>query len=201
MAWYEVTGTIADWVMAGAAAYAAFNAKQWFSQRSHTKGFDKAEEILSTTDCLYNSTYKTIEELYPVLNYLNELNSGLKKPDLKKAQEFELSENKHREFISKIDNLVKELDLMERWSIKVENKDIILGVTKSLREVNASACNAFISVQSSILECVNNNQRGFELSRKNFNQHYKEYLESLAASESAYNLFKKQKFITFFKVK
>ncbi|XSB54988.1 hypothetical protein ACP3PD_07805 [Enterobacter ludwigii] len=122
MAWYEVTGTIADWVMAGAAAYAAFNAKQWFSQRSHTKGFDKAEEILSTTDCLYNSTYKTIEELYPVLNYLNELNSGLKKPDLKKAQEFELSENKHREFISKIDNLVKELDLWKDGQLKLKTK-------------------------------------------------------------------------------
>uniref|UniRef100_A0A8I0CZT6 Uncharacterized protein n=1 Tax=Pseudomonas tritici TaxID=2745518 RepID=A0A8I0CZT6_9PSED len=85
MAWYEVTGTLADWVMAGAAAYAAFNAKQWFSQRSHTKGFDKAEGILSTTDSLYNLTYKTIEDLYPVLNYLNELNSGLKNPDLKKS--------------------------------------------------------------------------------------------------------------------
>ncbi|HDC4593785.1 MULTISPECIES: hypothetical protein [Enterobacter] len=201
MAWYEITGTLADWVMAGAAAYAAFNAKQWFSQRSHTKGFDKAEEILSITDNLYDSTYKTIEDLYPVLNYLNELNSGLKKPDIKKAQEFELSENKHIEFISKIDNLIKELDLIERWSIKVENKEVILAVTKSLREVNESACNAYISAQSSILECVNNNQRGFELSRKSFNQHYKEYLESLAASESAYNLFKKQKFITFFKVK
>nr|DAF10908.1 MAG TPA: hypothetical protein [Caudoviricetes sp.] len=201
MTWYEVTGTLADWVMAGAAAYAAFNAKQWFSQRSHTKGFDKAEEILSTIDSLYYSTYKTIEDLYPVLNYLNELNSGLKKPDLKKSHEFEMSENKHREFITKIDNLIKELDLMERWSIKVENKDIILAVTKSLRDVNSSACNAYISVQSSLFDYSNNNQRGFDLSRKNFNQHYKEYLESLATSESAYNIFKKQKFITFFKVK
>lgn len=83
MTWYEVTGTLADWVMAGAAAYAAFNAKQWFSQDLTLKVFDKAEEILSTTDSLYYSTYKTIEDLYPVLNYLNELNSGLKKPDLK----------------------------------------------------------------------------------------------------------------------
>ncbi|KJQ05199.1 hypothetical protein, partial [Enterobacter hormaechei] len=130
-----------------------------------------------------------------------ELNSGLKKPDLKKSHEFEMSENKHREFITKIDNLIKELDLMERWSIKVENKDIILAVTKSLRDVNSSACNAYISVQSSLFDYSNNNQRGFDLSRKNFNQHYKEYLESLATSESAYNIFKKQKFITFFKVK
>lgn len=87
--------------------------------------------------------------------------------------------------ISKIDNLIKELDLMERWSIRVDNKEIILAVTKSLRDVNASACNAYISVQSSLFDYSNNNQRGFDLIRKNFNQHYKEYLESLAASESA----------------
>lgn len=125
----------------------------------------------------------------------------MKKPVLKKSEKFEILENIHRGFISKIDNLIKELDLMERWSIKVENKDIILAVTKSLKDVNASACNAYISVQTSLFDYANNNQRGFDLSRKNFDQHYKEYLGSLAVSESAYNIFKKQKFITFFKVK
>ncbi|MCM7830423.1 hypothetical protein ACHHY8_22650 [Enterobacter cloacae complex sp. 2024EL-00215] len=201
-------GSVSDWfssianlIMAGAALYAAWNAKQWFSQRSHTTGFDKAEEILAVTDHLYNTTYKTIEDIYQVVNYLKELNSGLKKPDQKKADEFEISENKHREYISKIDNLVIELELMERWSIQVENKDIILAVTKSLRDVNASACNVYISAQSSLFDYANNHQKGFEFSRKNFNQHYEEYLQSLAASESAYNIFKKQKFITFFKVK
>ncbi|MEB8025581.1 MULTISPECIES: hypothetical protein [Enterobacter cloacae complex] len=201
-------GSVSDWVssianfiMAVAALYAAWNAKQWFSQRSHTMGFDKAEEILSITDNLYNTTYKTIEDINSVFNYLNDLDSGLKKADPKKAGEFEISENKHREYISKIDSLVIELELMERWSIKVENKDIILAVTKSLRDVNASACNAYISVQSSLFDHTNNNQPGFELGRKSFNQHYKEYLESLVATESAYNLFKTQKFVTFFKVK
>ena len=53
MAWYDVTGSIADLVMAGVAVYAAANANQWFSQRSHTKGFDKAEQLLADIDDQY----------------------------------------------------------------------------------------------------------------------------------------------------
>lgn len=81
MALYDVTGTIADWIMAGAAAYAAWNAKSWFSQRSHTTGFDKAEEILHKIDSFYLRTQESVLHLHSELEYLNAVSYGSTNPD------------------------------------------------------------------------------------------------------------------------
>ncbi|EOC0143039.1 hypothetical protein ACI0YY_000226 [Cronobacter sakazakii] len=201
MAWYDVTGSIADWVMASAAAYAAFNAKQWFSQRSHTKGFDKAEEILSDIDSFYRTTYKSVEELYLTMDYLNMIGSGLKAANTSEAEKYQSLENSHSEIIAKANRLIEELDLIERWSIEVKNKEIILTVTKLVIDVNICAVNAYQSVQSGIYERMSESKVGFQQSTANFKRDYEEYLSDLTALEAAYKKFKKQKFINFFKVK
>jgi hypothetical protein len=37
MAWYDITGTVSDWIMAGVAVYAAANAKDWIKQSKAKK--------------------------------------------------------------------------------------------------------------------------------------------------------------------
>lgn len=201
MVWHDITGTVADWVMAGSAAYAAINAKQWFSQRSHTKGFDKAEELLSNIDNLYQTTYKSIEQLHTTLDYLNMIGSGLKISDVSDAKKYEALEDSHSVKIIKIDKIVEELELIERWSIEVKNKEIILATTKSIRDVNVSAVNYYISVKSNIYYINGEGKRGLQQSIGNYKLLYSEYLSDLVALETAYKKFKKQKFVTFFKAK
>ncbi len=46
----DVTSALCNVVMASAAVFAAANARSWFSQRSHSKGLDYAEEIISNID-------------------------------------------------------------------------------------------------------------------------------------------------------
>jgi len=46
MAWYDVTGTVPDWIMAGAAGYAAYMAKNWFKPNLQQQGLPKVVEFL-----------------------------------------------------------------------------------------------------------------------------------------------------------
>lgn len=46
MAWYDITGTVADWVMAGAAGYAAFLAKNWIKPNLQQQGLTKVVNFL-----------------------------------------------------------------------------------------------------------------------------------------------------------
>ncbi|BEK73379.1 MULTISPECIES: hypothetical protein [Enterobacter] len=46
MAWYDITGTVADWVMAGAAGYAAFLAKNWIKPNLQQQGLSKVVNFL-----------------------------------------------------------------------------------------------------------------------------------------------------------
>nr|EKX9064370.1 hypothetical protein [Enterobacter cloacae] len=46
MAWYDITGTVSDLIMAIAAVYAAMNVKDLIKERTHTIGLKKAEGIV-----------------------------------------------------------------------------------------------------------------------------------------------------------
>ncbi|QUY50343.1 hypothetical protein JK621_09435 [Serratia plymuthica] len=50
MAWYDITGTIADWTMAGAAVYAAFNAKDWIKDKHNSAGYDHVAKLMADYD-------------------------------------------------------------------------------------------------------------------------------------------------------
>ncbi|EKY3122139.1 hypothetical protein ACI1BR_004255, partial [Cronobacter sakazakii] len=81
MAWYDITGTLADWVMAGAAVYAAFRANGWFSQRLHSKGLDKAEEILLSIDNCVTELETVLFKLDEIKYYLDAIHSNHIKAD------------------------------------------------------------------------------------------------------------------------
>lgn len=62
--------SIADWVsstanvvMAGAALYAAFSAKDWFKQKTHSLGFEKAEILLIQLDTIYASISDDMDKM------------------------------------------------------------------------------------------------------------------------------------------
>lgn len=50
MVWYDITGTIADWMMAGAAVYAAFNAKDWIKDKHNSAGYDHVAKLMADYD-------------------------------------------------------------------------------------------------------------------------------------------------------
>lgn len=201
-------GSLTDWIsaganifMAGAAVYAAINAKQWFSQRSHTKGFDKAENILSTIDCYYRDRNQYLKEIHSTLEYLNALDYNLIFSDQEIQDKHEKLSKQHSNNILLVDRLSDELVLIERWSITVVNPERINAVIKSLRDLNASAANAYNYSRSCIynLNCVS--RQDFEFTLKQFKSQYDDFLKDLATLDNCYENFKKQKFTSFFRVR
>ncbi|AGE17642.1 TPA: hypothetical protein SLN52_000610 [Serratia marcescens] len=200
MAWYDITGTIADWTMAGAAVYAAVNAKQWFSQRSHTKGFDKAENILSAIDNHYRERNRYLSEIHSALEYLNALDSNLIFADQEMQDRHEKLSKQHSGNILLVDGLSDELVLIERWSITVLNPEKINAVIKSLRNLNASAANAYNYSRSCIYNLICVSRQDFEFTLTQFKSQYEDFLKDLATLDDCYENFKKQKFTNFFRV-
>ncbi|MET3701438.1 hypothetical protein [Citrobacter sp. UYEF32] len=199
---------ITDWIsaasnfaMALAAIYAAFNANRWFSQRSHTKGFDKAEEILSQIDSNFRITAEGIKELHATLELLTAVANGMTRVDSTHMDKYDELINYHNGIIKSIDRLSEEVQLIERWSIEIKNDHLIQTTIKHLRNCHVSASHAYNSARSAV---YNVNYIGIDEFRTmygHFKTIYAELLSEIAESESHYDDFKRQKFTNFFKVK
>ncbi|WP_391487827.1 hypothetical protein [Leclercia tamurae] len=201
MAWYDITGTISDWIMAGVAIYAAANANQWFSQRSHTKGFDKAEELLANIDEQYCKLKCYTSELHGIFEHLHMVKERLTSIDLNKTNEYEIMCITHNFDIKKMDDLSENLEMLERWSLQVINKELIQGIIKKLRDASVSAYNASTLAKACIFNAENTGSDRFHTVMKQFKFHYEEYFTELAGVEQKYLEFKRAKFVELFKVK
>ncbi|ENN8395791.1 hypothetical protein ACAX60_004429 [Serratia marcescens] len=200
-------GSLTDWISAGAnicmalaAGYAAVNAKQWFSQRSHTKGFDKAENILSTIDNHYRDRLKYANEIHSALEYLNSLDLNNFIINIGILEKLKYFSNKHTENIELIDKLSDELLLIERWSITVVNIELINAVIKSLRSLNESAAITYKNSYSYLDNVYDRRNDKLEGVLKQIDSQYKDFVTDLATLEHSYDKFKKQKFTNFFRV-
>ncbi|WGK58978.1 hypothetical protein [Pantoea sp. SS70] len=200
MAWYDLTGTIADWVMAGAAVYAAWNARSWFSQRSHTKGFDKAEEILASIDEHNIKTINEVNIIHSSFSLFDDIKQTRSAP-LKNAH-FEYAENqlKHKNTVTLIQNLINDLICLERWAIKVSNPGDILDVTNNLIDMHSSAAHFYASCDSCLYQIHYVGWVDFDNHFKVIKSNYDDYLLALANLDRAYNKFKVQRFDHFFKL-
>lgn len=58
MAWYDVTGTVADWVMVGAAVYAATQAHKWVQDKTNNDLYQLSKEVIVNN---HESIYKAFE--------------------------------------------------------------------------------------------------------------------------------------------
>jgi len=200
MVWYDVTGTLADWVMAGAAVYAAVNAKQWFSQRSHTKGFDKAEEILSRIDIHFRERNDFIKELHMTYEFLMGVEPGSVSADPVLIDRYEILSKKHTNIIVLLDKLVEDTILIERWSITIVNIELIKSIIKALRDLNVSAANSYNASRSCMYNFNYMSIIEFGDSHIYFKAHYEEFLRDLHSLEKIYDKFKRTPFKKIFKV-
>jgi len=200
MAWYDITGTVADWVMAGAAVYAAVNAKQWFSQRSHTKGFDKAEEIISKIDIHFRERNDYLKELHMTYEFLMGVDARSVSADPALLDKYESLSKKHTDIIALIDKLEEETILIERWSITIIDIELVKSIIKALRVLNVSAANSFSSTRSCLYNYNYIGINEFEDSHIYFKTHYEEFRRDLHSLEVIYDKFKRTQFKKIFKV-
>ncbi|RAY78508.1 hypothetical protein DP190_22445 [Enterobacter cloacae] len=197
----DLISAVCNAVMAGVAVYAAANANQWFSQRSHTKGFDKAEQLLSDIDEQYSKTKMYISELHDAFEYLKAVDERITYIDRNKAHDYQMIILNHTFDIQRIDDLSENLEMIERWSLFLKDKDIINDVLKKLRDSSVSAFNASSLAKSCIYHAEHMGMDEFSTSFKQFKVQYNDYVKDLAETEQKYLKFKKTKFIDLFQVK
>lgn len=68
MDFYDYTGTLADWIMAGSAFYAAWNARSWFKQSQINLGFEQANNFILNLEkavlTAVNESYSIHDDIY-----------------------------------------------------------------------------------------------------------------------------------------
>ncbi|MGK7287870.1 hypothetical protein ACSPAB_23215 [Buttiauxella agrestis] len=168
---------------------------------SHSKGFDNAEDILSKIDLNYRNLVKSIGQLHEALEFLSAIKSGIAQADVALLEKYENLAKEHTNNISAIDAIVEQLDVIERWSIIVLDRDVILKVTKLMREANVSSANAYNSSRGCIYDINYMSMDEFDINHKSFKTYYNEFLKDFAQSEILYNKFKTTEFTKIFKVK
>ncbi|MFH2243760.1 hypothetical protein ABK706_04920 [Enterobacter sichuanensis] len=75
MSWYDITGTVADWVMAGAAGYAAYLAKNWIKPNLQQQGLSRVVNFLQqdiSNLATLRIEYIHIESIIPSIEWLKD---------------------------------------------------------------------------------------------------------------------------------
>lgn len=187
--------------MTGAAIYAAWNARGWFSQRSHTKGFDKAEEILASIDEYALNSKKIIDDLHANFSLLEEIQQSRSVPPKDQYLAYKESEEWHRVYMKNIHNLIDELFRLERWALNVSNPGEILVVTNHLTDLHTSAAHFYFYCDACLYQLHNVGWSEFDNHFKILKSNYNDCLLSLNNLEKEYDKFKVKRFDHFFKLK
>lgn len=203
-------GSVSDWfsvacntIMAAAATYAAFNAKQWVSQRFHTKGLEHAENIIYRIDTCFTELIKVQHPLFDSLEHLQAINKKITFADSSWLEKYELLSSNASLNISAIDKLSNEISLISRWSIEIENEneEIIIQNIEAIRNAQVSASNAFRIARTCIYNSNFMDITDFKLSFTHFKKIYTEFEGEIDEAKNLYSNFRRKKFSQLFKVK
>lgn len=177
MAWYDVTGTVADWIMAGSAVFAAVKANQWFSQRLHSKGLDKAEEILLSIDNLMNELDTILFKVHESKHYLKAIESNriVADPELLKA--YDLIIATQTEKFNHVLKIRQDTRLLDRWNVTPKNNELFDNIYLSLSDLFVSTTQT-ISIAHKCLHDIS------YMSRSDFESAYKVYLNLYEKSQN-----------------
>ncbi|MBJ8975304.1 hypothetical protein I5438_01715 [Citrobacter freundii] len=187
---------VTDWIsalsnvlMAGAAVYAALQAKRWFSQLSYTTAFNKAAEILLKIDDAVEQKQFYLVEVdrlkFSAQFWINK--SEIPQDDI--IQEFQ---DRHRYFDEKIkyfSKLKHDYDLLKRWPIKRHQIELVEDLIQSLTILHSNITIAYSQTihiaiamkknnerhNSSYLNLLNKSCENFKISNNKTNELYKAF--------------------------
>ncbi|KHT18289.1 hypothetical protein [Pectobacterium brasiliense] len=124
--------SIADWVsstanvvMAGAALYAAWNAKDWFSRRMSENSFNKADDIIQQVD---NLRIKSKTDLWIAMGFIN----GFRNNDSASIYESIDHYNMHIDDVNKISSIRRKITRIKTLGIIVNKENVLIDALQAL---------------------------------------------------------------------
>jgi hypothetical protein len=109
--WYDYTGTFSDWVMAGAAAYAAWSARTWFKQSQLNLGFEYASKFLSNIE---KAVKTAIDDSYSIHDDIHDLKQNKFNED---SDIYSTLKNKYYMTYQYVKELSTDLDSINRMGV------------------------------------------------------------------------------------
>ncbi|HDW0669569.1 TPA: hypothetical protein RKZ72_004076, partial [Enterobacter cloacae] len=173
MAWYDITGTVADWVMASAAVYAAFSANHWFSQRLHSKGLDKAEEILLSIDNAINELDSVRTKLDEAKYYLDAINSKEIKADYEAIKIYDQTSTYLADKFNHVNTVRHNVKLLNRWNVETKKEAIFDDVLNNFSKFFFVSTQSISLAHKSIYDICYMTDHDFENTYAEFNSCYK----------------------------
>ncbi|EPS5595985.1 hypothetical protein ACVF21_004190 [Cronobacter sakazakii] len=201
MAWYDITGTVADWVMAGAAVYAALSAKQWFSQRLHSKGLDKAEEILLSIDNCITELDTVRFKLDEIKYYLDAIHSNHIKADYEVLRTYDKTSKYLVEKFNHINNIRNNTTLLYRWNIKCKKTELFDDVYNCFLSFYITASQSISLAHNSVYNICHMTRNDFESSYAEHNYFSKQTEVEFEKLRNAYDVLSSHEFNELFLLK
>ncbi|EKY3192771.1 hypothetical protein RA977_004320, partial [Cronobacter sakazakii] len=195
------TGTLADWVMAGAAVYAAFRANGWFSQRLHSKGLDKAEEILLSIDNCVTELETVLFKLDEIKYYLDAIHSNHIKADYEVLKTYDQTSKYLADKFNHINNIRHNTKLLYRWNIKTKKAEIFNNVYKYFISFYLTSSQSISLAHNSVYNICYMTREEFENSYVEYHQLYEKTQVELVKVRKAYDVLTSHEFNDMFLLK
>ncbi|EEV6014773.1 TPA: hypothetical protein K8979_004311 [Escherichia coli] len=199
-------GSVSDWVstfcnaiMAGAALYAAVNAKNWLSEKTRTLGLEKAEAILNEIDTFsatHNSYIDSLAEaeIYYRSNIFD--NQADRNRVIKSLDELRvlIENNKLR-----LQDTHSKFSSLKRWDVTILKEKEIYQLLDTYQMTIMSLSNATFNLRNALSEFIND-ERYFALFGHHFKVNYGEALSSYYQGKCIHEKIRTYKFRELFYV-
>nr|WP_159465810.1 hypothetical protein [Scandinavium goeteborgense] len=199
-------GSVSDWisvlcniVMAGAALYAAINAKDWLSEKTRTLGLEKAESLLNEMDSVspvHDSFINVLAEadLYYRSNFFE--NQADKAKVIISLDELRISIENNK---LKLEDVMLRFHSLKRWDVKILKENELMQLLDAHQNTIMSLSNATFNLRNALSEFIDD-KRFFVLFGNHFNEYYAEALSSYQNGISIHGKIHNYKFRELFEV-
>ncbi|EPD1010312.1 hypothetical protein ACR572_001473 [Escherichia coli] len=199
-------GSVSDWastfcnaIMAGAALYAAINAKNWLSEKTRTLGLEKAESILNEIDTFSSAHSSYIDRLAEAEIYYrsnifeNQVDRNIVIISLDELRVL-IENNKLR-----LQDTHSKFSSLKRWDVTILKEEEIYQLLDVYQRTIMSLSNATFNLRNALSEFIND-ERFFALFGHHFKEYYAEALSSYHQGTCIHDKIRKYKFRELFDV-
>ncbi|HEQ2843449.1 TPA: hypothetical protein VE468_001107 [Klebsiella pneumoniae] len=199
-------GSVSDWastlcnaIMAGAALYAAINAKNWLSEKTRTLGMEKAEAILNEIDT-FSSTHSSYidslaeAEIYYRSNIFD--NQADRNKVISSLDELRVLIENNR---LRLQDTHSKFSSLKRWDVTILKEKEIYQLLDVYQMTIMSLSNATFNLRNALSEFIND-ERYFALFGHHFKVNYAEALSSYYQGTSIHEKIRTYKFRELFDV-
>jgi len=186
-------------VMAGAAIFAAYSAKKWVKQRTHTVGFEKAEKLITLIDNHYGWIDLNRMQLVYLSGYLNAVHENIAELSFDKEIDYYELKSEYEVKKEELRGIYYQFELLERWGLNSRYKNLIDSTIKNMDLYFTDMITCF-QIAAYWIESLRSGNDGYDNYRENLEKFMSDAVFAYQRFDEDYEKFKRIKFDDLFKL-